>query len=109
MFEAEIKEILESKKDELTADVIKGLKEKITNSIVWKAEDVLQKEVTDFVTAEIMPAVRKELLENKEALTSLFVSTAKDIAVSISISISKKISESLKDSWKVKNMLENLL
>lgn len=109
MFEAEIKEILDSKKDELTADVMKGLKERITNSIVWKAEDVLQKEVTEFVTNHIMPEVRKELLENKEALTGLFLSTAKDIAVDISLSITKKIGESLKDSWKVKKLLESLL
>ena len=109
MFEAEIKEILDKKKDQLTTEVINGLKDSIKNSIVWKAEGVLTEEVEKFVKEHILPSVRKELMDSKEAYITLFNNTAKDVAVTIASKMAEKISAGLNDSWKTKKLIESLL
>lgn len=95
MFESEIKDIVGKNQDEITKSVINSLKDRLKEHVVWGAEEALREEVKDFVGKHILPALRKELLENKEALVSMFKQSAVDISSAISKELQERIVKNL--------------
>ena len=95
MFESEIKEIIGKNQEEITKGVINSLKENLKERVVWGAEEALRTEVKSFVETHIVPALRQELIENKDALVAVFKQSAVDIATAISKEMQEKIVKNL--------------
>lgn len=95
MFESEIKEIIGKNQEEITKGVINSLKENLKERVVWGAEEALRTEVKSFVETHIVPALRQELIENKDALVAVFKQSAVGIATAISKEMQEKIVKNL--------------
>lgn len=95
MFESEIKEIVGKNQEEITKSVIDSLKSRLKENVVWGAEEALRVEVKSFVESHIVPALKQELLENKDALVALFKQSAVDIAAAVSKELQERIVKNL--------------
>ena len=109
MFEAEIKALMDEKKDKISDMVMKDLEQALKERVIWGAEEVLKEEVKTFITTEIVPELRKRLLENREAMINLFHETSKEIAVDIAIAMQKSVQKNLESSWNLQKLFKDLI
>ena len=101
--------ILDENRDAVRASVKEALLAGVKRQFEWEIPDAVKREVSAFVTEEVIPEIRAELMANKAA----FVSAATDIAKAAPIELAKAMQEAvaknLANSWTLKKVVEELV
>jgi hypothetical protein len=104
----EIQSLLEAAKP----SIINSLKEELIRSLDYnvkqKAIEEISKFVVDWIKEEVLPEVKKELVESKESLISIGIKSAPEISNLIASELTKALKANLEQSWTRKKILENL-
>ncbi|NCC53535.1 MAG: hypothetical protein EOM20_20310 [Spartobacteria bacterium] len=101
-------EALEENRENIKAHVRQVILDGITRQFQWELPDVIKKEVAAFMAEEIAPEIRKQLIEDKEAIVDAAAQAVQGIAVEVGKSLQKTASESLTSSYKSRDIVKAL-
>lgn len=101
-------DILEENKAAVKQAVKDAMLNSITQKFQWELPQALQEAVNEFIKDEIIPEVRKELLENKDAMVAMATDLIKAVPAEIGKAMQEKVAENLSSSYTLKNMVDQL-
>lgn len=102
------KEILEENKDAVRQKVKEAMLESVAKEFQWELPKVVREAVNEFVQEEIVPAVRAELLENKDAMVQAATDMIAGVPAEIGKAMQEQLAKTLTDSWKLRKVTEAL-
>lgn len=101
-------EVLESNKSAVRKAVTDAMMDGIKRKFEWELPATVNKEVSRFVEEEIVPAIRADLLAQKDEIISAATAMIKGVPEEIAKAMQERLAVSLKDSWKLRKVTEAL-
>lgn len=101
--------ILDENREAVRAAVRDTLLESVKKQFAWEVPEAIRKEVSDFITSEVIPDVRAELMKNKAAFVDAATELAKAAPIELAKAMQQRIAENLTSSWKLKKVIEELV
>lgn len=101
-------DILESNKDAVRAAVRDTMLESVKRQFEWEVPDAVKKAVTEFVSEEILPAIKAELLANKDVFVDAATELVRVAPVEIAKAMQEQVAKNLAYSWNVRKIAEAL-
>ena len=98
------KEILEENKAAVKNKVKEAMLEGISSHLAWQVPDKIGEIVSKFIKDEISPAIRAELLENKDEIVSAATDIIRGIPAELGKALQSHLAERLTDRWKFKEI-----
>lgn len=102
------KEVLEENKDAVKRAVKEAMLESVKQKFGWGLPDALKKTVDEFLKEEILPAIRADLLENKDAIVAAATDAVRGAPAEIGKALQEHLAKNLTDSWKLRKVTEAL-
>lgn len=97
---------------ELQPSIINTLKSEITKRVEWQVLDAVSTEISKFtkewVAENVIPELKKSLIENKKSLVSIGISLSESITTTLAEELTKELSENLSSSYKRTAILKAL-
>ena len=98
--------------EEIKPDIQASLKKELLQSITWEAKQEatrqIQKCISDFIAEEILPEVKKDLIESKESLVSIGIKAAPMIVDEIAKAMCKSVADKLGQSYSRDSLFASL-
>lgn len=95
-----------------TPNIIEGLKEEVKKAVQWQLQDTASRlcktEVEEWMKQEIVPEIRKTLVENKDGLVSLAIAATQEINRALAESMGAELKKKLESQWERKKVFEAL-
>lgn len=105
-------EQIQSILEEAKPSIIAGLREEVTRQAKWEMNPIvakmIQDEVTTFMNDEIIPVIRQQLIEGKDGLISVAISSANAVAETLAQTMAETLKKKLENSWERTKILESL-
>lgn len=109
MTEDDLKDFLEQNKADIQNHVRQKMMERLLADHQWAITAQIAKTVEEFVTAEIVPEVKKFLASNKGPILTAACAGAAEIGDTLSKAIIERTAKKLKaDSYEFRNILDSL-
>lgn len=102
------KEVLEENKDAVKRKVREAMLEGIERQFSWELPQAVKNEVSKFVEEEIVPSVRADLMENKDAMVNAATEIVASVPAELAKAMQEQLAKTLKDSWKLRKVTEAL-
>lgn len=106
------KEDIDKLLDEIKPDIKESIKKELLKDITWDVKQTAISQISEcikeFVKDEIIPEVKKDLIENKDSLVSIGKKAGPMVTEEISKAMCLQLAEKLKDSWGRKDLLSGL-
>jgi hypothetical protein len=96
----EIMAVLENHREELVAHMVEETKTEITRKINWTLAEEVNKIVKDFITTEIAPEIKAQLVENKPAILKAIAVMTEQFSMDLTEALLAQARENLNQSWK---------
>lgn len=97
---------------EATPSIVAGLREEVVRQAKWEMNPIIsqmiQKEVSEFMTTEIIPIVRQQLVEGKAGLITIAIDSANAITESLAKAMAATLQKKLESSYDRTKILEAL-
>lgn len=106
MTEAELKEFLNDNAEEIRATVKKRVIERLLAEHNWDITQTISKAVKEFVDAEIVPAVRDHLADQKGAIVAAAVGALATISDDLAKNLAADAAKNAADEWRRKNIVK---
>lgn len=94
-------------------DVLAGLRKEITEQALYQAKNAasvaVQKSVTDWVNAELVPEIHKALVSSKDGLIDFAPKFAKAVTEELVASMTDELKKRLEQSWNRQSIFKALL
>ena len=105
-------EQIQSILEEAKPSIIAGLREEVTRQAKWEINPIVSKmiqdEVTSFMTAEIIPVIKQQLVEGKDGLIKTAIEAANSVATGLANAMAATLKEKLEKSYERTKILEAL-
>ena len=98
--------VLESNKAAVQAAVRDAMMDGIKRQFEWEIPATLKKAVDEFITEEVMPAVRAELTANKDVFVNAATEMVKLAPAEIGKAMQGHLAKNLTNSWQVRKIIE---
>lgn len=89
--------------EEAKPSIIAGLRDSVIQTAKWDMQATVSKlindEITTFMKDEIIPEIHKQLVESKEGLITVAISTASTIAEELAQSMANELKTKLQQSY----------
>jgi len=99
-------DILESNKGAVKAAVTDALMSGIKRQFEWELPNALKEEVAKFITDEIVPEIRSQLLANKDELVGAATTMVRGIPAEIAKAMQEKLANNLTQSWQLTKIID---
>ena len=103
-----LKEIVDGAKTEIKAQLVAQVKSSLADACHWQLSQAVKAEVETFVAAEIVPELRKQLLDEKGTILEAAVRVAQATGAELENALIKEMTENLGQSWKRHEMMKTL-
>ncbi len=103
------RDILESNKDMVRDGVRDALMDSIKRQFQWELPKAVKVTVKEFMEQEVVPAIRAELLANKEQFVEAATEIARAAPAEIAKAMQAKIAENLTHSWTLREVVTKLV
>lgn len=101
-------DILEQNKDAVKKQVIDTMMQSIQRQFQWELPESIKKEVSAFIDAEVLPAVRAELIANKATFVEAATELARTAPLEIAKAMQASAAKNLTQSWTLRNVVGEL-
>lgn len=109
MTEDDLREFLETNKDEIQRAVKAKMIDSLLSQNRWEISGQIAKVVEEFVAAEVMPEVKAYLADNKGPIVEAAIAGAAQIGDTLATAIVERTVKKLKaDSYEFRNVLKTL-
>ncbi len=103
------KEVLEQNKDAVKQKVVEAMMQGIQQKLSWELPETIKKEVDAFITAEVLPAVKAELMKNKDVFVNSATTFVNGIPAEVGKAMQQQVAKNLTTSWNLRKLAELLL
>lgn len=104
----QIQEIINSAKVSLTEATAKELAKSVEQSITYQASQVVGEFAKTWVTENILPEVKRQLVENQDALIAVAAKSAEDMAIQLAKAMSESLKKTLESSYSRNDLLKKM-
>ncbi|MEQ8823792.1 MAG: hypothetical protein RIC14_05415 [Filomicrobium sp.] len=108
MTEAELKEFLEESKNDIQAAVKQAAIERLLEQHRWDITDQISKAVSEFVAADIIPEVQKELASQKGVIVDTLIASFATLSDDLAKGLTKDTAKCVSDDWQRKKIIKAL-
>lgn len=99
-------DILEGNRSAVKAAVTDALMSGIKRQFEWELPNAVKEEVSKFVTDQIVPEVRAQLLANKDDLVDAAIVMVRGIPAELSKAMQEQLAKNLTQSWTLNKIIE---
>lgn len=100
------KEVLEENKEAVKQKVKEAMLDAVTRKFSWEVPEQINSIVSEFITEEIAPALRDELMENKNAIVESATTIVSGIPAELGKALQEHLAKNFTDSWKLRKVTE---
>lgn len=104
--EAFFTSVLETNKDAVRDTVREALLAGVKRQFEWEIPAALQKAVQEFITEEIIPEIRADLMANKEEFVTAATEMVRAVPVEIGKAMQEQLAKNLTQSWTIRKLAE---
>ncbi len=104
----EINKLLDAAKPRVIESLQEEISKTISYNVLAQARETISKHVADWVVANVVPDITKQLIESRDGLISVGAKVAEQLADELVKGMTEQISENLKHSWTRREILEKL-
>lgn len=107
-FDSEITRALASQRDEIVKSPITTSADAIRQEIGWKVREVVAKQITSWIEAEVIPEVQVQLVQRRAEIIAHISGCVAEAAKLAGEGIKKKAEENISKSWQFSKLTEAL-
>ena len=99
-------DILENNRENVKSAVTEALMSGIKRQFEWELPNSVKEEVTKFITDEVAPEIRAQLLANKDELVDAAITMVRGIPAVIAVSMQEQLAKNLTNSWTLTQIVQ---
>jgi len=103
-----IKEYMTQNKSSFVDSAMKGLTDKLADEIKWSGHDIINKQVSEFYKAHVVPEVAEYLIDQKQVLLAGVIEGVDQVCVEIGKAFVDTAKKKMESEWDRKKLFKAL-
>jgi len=99
-------EVLESNREQVRAAVRDAMLDGVKRQFQWELPEAVKREVQAFITEDIIPAIRADLIANKETFVTAATQMASAAPAEIAKAMQEHMAKNLTNSWTLRKVVD---
>ena len=106
--EKQVQKILDEAGEQIKENLKLDFAKAMSDSIRWKLEEETSKVVNEFVVTEIVPEIKKFMVENKEGIIKSATTAALTVGDKLAAAMIERAIKNLSQSWNVDKLSKEI-